>query len=223
MFINLLGGIFNRSRLFAALLAASGWIFLLGSGVVYSYYIVPLLPFLALNIVLAFSILRLQWLPLARGVGVSLAWMLLCFLLVIGFIVTDIPQTAPLLTRNDAEPQRQAIQWIRSKVQPSAVVITNTYMYSDLHEPEGKGGGASFMHAQIYTNAALDPAIYNKELKGDWRNINYLAIDALMQKEISTGQQYVLLNRAIHHAVLKATFGSIRDGTQIRIFQVVQS
>ncbi|MBV9232294.1 MAG: glycosyltransferase family 39 protein [Chloroflexi bacterium] len=225
MFINLLGGIYNRFRLLAALLAASCWIFLLGNNVVYPYNIVPLLPFLALNIVLALSILRLQWLSMKRGAGIDLAWMLLCFVLVIGFVVTDMPRTAPLLTRNDAEPQRQAIQWIRSNVQPSAVVIINPYMYSDLHEPEGKGvgSGASFVHAQIYTNAALDPAIYNKELKGDWRNINYLAIDALMQKEISTGQQYVLLNRALHHAILKATFGSIRDGTQIRIFQVMQS
>jgi 4-amino-4-deoxy-L-arabinose transferase-like glycosyltransferase len=49
-FANLFMGIWNRKQLFIALLAASFWLLLVRGGVVLSFYIIPLIPFIAINI-----------------------------------------------------------------------------------------------------------------------------------------------------------------------------
>src|SRR6266702_7542633 len=109
--------------------------------------------------------------------------------------------------------------WIRSNVPHDAVIITDSYMYSDLNEPGGMGvgNGTPFAHAHIYVNAVQDPAVYDKELKSDWQNINFLVIDASMLDEIKASQQYALLNQALHHGIVRAQFGSSTDGTQVQI------
>ncbi|HEY7414451.1 MAG TPA: hypothetical protein VH593_04610, partial [Ktedonobacteraceae bacterium] len=55
MFINILGGTVNRFQLLAALFTGVFWIYLLSINIVYPTSIVPMLPFLALNIALALN------------------------------------------------------------------------------------------------------------------------------------------------------------------------
>lgn len=103
-------------------------------------------------------------------------------------------------------------------------MITNSYLYTDLHDPQGLGvsNEAPFTHVHIYSDAALDPTIANGELKQDWQKINFLVVDSSMLQNIRFDQRYVLLNEALHHAVLRAIFGSSTNGgTLIEIYQVV--
>lgn len=221
MFINILGGTVNRFQLLAALFVALGWIFLLTSNVVYPFSIVPLLPFLALNIAMALNT-PLRW--LTGKIGFDLGRALLLFALIGIIIAAGIQRAQPvLLAKNTAEPQRQAMLWIRNNVPHDAVIITNSYMYSDLHEPGGMGvgNGTPFAHAHIYVNAAQDPAVYGKELQNNWQNIKFLVVDATMLDEIKASQQFALLNQALHHGIVRAQFGSSKDGTQIQIYQVI--
>ena len=103
------------------------------------------------------------------------------------------------------------------------MVITNAYLYTDLHDPQGMGvgGGQPFTHAEIYTDAALDPAIADEELHENWQNIDFLVVDATMLKQLRDDRQFALLNRALHHAIQRASFGSSTDGTQIQVYQVI--
>jgi hypothetical protein len=220
MFINILGGTVNRFQLLAALFVATYWTFLLLNNFVYSFYIVPLLPFLAINIVMALNT-PLRW--LTRKVGFDLGRALLLFMLIGILVPASLQAASPLLTKNTAEPQRQAMLWLRSNVPHDAVVITNSYMYSDLHEPGGMGvgNGKPFAHAHIYVNAVQDPAVYYKELNGNWQSINFLVVDSSMLDEIKANQQYALLNQALHHGIVRAQFGSDKDGTQVQIYQVI--
>ncbi len=222
MFINILGGTVNRFQLLAALFAASYWIFLLSSNVIYPYYIVPMLPFLALNIALALNT-PLRW--LTGKVGFDLARALLLFVLIGILIMAGIQHGNELMQKNMAQPQRQAMLWIRSNVPHDSEIITNSYMFSDLREPGGMGvgNGTPFAHAQIYSQAVLDPEVYYKELNGDWQKIDFIAADATMLKEIRAGGQYMLLNQALHHAILRTEFGSSKDGTLIQIYQVIHT
>ena len=85
----------------------------------------------------------------------------------------------------------------------------------------GVGSGTPFSHAHIYSQATLDPEVFDKELKGDWQKIDFLIVDARMLKEIRADGRYALLNQALHHAILRVEFGSSKDGTQIQIYQVI--
>lgn len=220
MFINILGGTVNRFQLLAALFAATFWIFLLASKDVDAFSIVLLLPFLALNIGMALNT-PLRW--ITRKTGFDLARVLLLFILVGVLVPTGIQATKPLLDQNVAGPQRQAMVWIRDNVSHDAEIITNSYLYTDLHDPAGMavGSGKPFAHAQIYTAAVLDPQIADLELQENWQKIDFLVIDNQMLKDIRDNKQYALLNEALHHSVLRIQFGSSKDGTLLQIYQVI--
>jgi 4-amino-4-deoxy-L-arabinose transferase-like glycosyltransferase len=219
-FINILGGVTNRFQLQAALLSASMCIVLLISPSVQPYSILPLLPCLALNIVVAFNT-PLRW--LTRKTGFDLGRALLCFVLIGMLIPASIQQALPLLAQHAAAPQQQAMLWMRDNAPHTSVVISPSYMYSDLHEQGGMavGSGTPFARAYIYSNVLPDSQISTQQLRGNWQNINFLIVDAAMLKEIRSAGQYELLNQAIHHAIVRASFGSGGDGTQIQVYQVL--
>jgi hypothetical protein len=222
MFLNVVGGIGNRYQLLAAFLGGTFWVFLLIDNVWYPYSIVLLLPFLALNIAMAVNT-PLRW--LTRPIHFDFARVMLIFVLLGMLVPLDIQYAQPLLAEKGSEPQQQAMTWVSYNVPRNAVIITDSYMYADLVDPEGMavGGATPFTKAQIYTDAALDPAIAQKLLKEQWQNIDFLVVDAGMQKEIRTDRRFTLLNEALHHAALRVSFGFSQDGTQIQIYQVLPS
>lgn len=221
-FINILGGTVNRFQLLAGLLAATFCIVLLSSRVVYPFSIVPLLPFLALNIAMALNT-PLRW--LTRKTGFDLARALLLFILIGALIPESIQQAKPLLAQNAAVPQQQALLWIRNNTPHNAVIISPSYMYSDLREQGGTGVGSKtpFPNAYIYSNIVSGSQISNEQLKGDWQNIDFLVVDTGMLREIRDGGQYALLNQALHHAILRVSYGSGKDEMQMQIYQVMQT
>ncbi len=222
MFLNILGGTVNRFQLLAAFLGITFWVALIANNVWSPFSIVPLLPFLAMNIVLALHA-PLRW--LTQHVGFDLARVALFFVLVGMLVPSDIQFAQPLLTPNGSQPQQQAMTWVRVNVPRNAVIITNSYMYADLLDPQGMavGGGTPFTKAQIYTNAALDPAIAQGQLKEHWQNIDFLVVDSAMLKDIRTDRHFILLDEALHHAVLRMSFGSNKNGLQIQIYQVIST
>lgn len=222
MFINILGGTVNRFQLLGAFFAVTFWLMVLASQTIDPTFILLLLPFLAVNIALALNN-PLHW--LTRKVGFDLSRALLLFIL-IGIVITaGIQGVGPQLKTNVTEPQQQALLWLRNNAPRSAVVITNSYLYVDLHDPQGLGvgGGQPFTHAQIYSDAVLDPVIANGELNQNWQKIDFLVLDASMLKQIRDDRQYRILNEALNHAILKSTFGSASDGTQLLIYQVIHT
>lgn len=144
----------------------------------------------------------------------------------IGLLIpAGIQEAQPLLAKNAMQPQQQAMVWLRDNTPHDAVVITNSYLYTDLHDPQGMGvgGGQPFAHAEIYSEAALDPAIANGELHENWQSINFLVVDVTMLKEFRDDRQYALLSRALHHAILRVSFGSGTAGTLIQVYQVLHN
>jgi hypothetical protein len=159
--LNLLLGL--RSRLH--LLAAAFALFVLSSGTVYAFALLPLLPLLALNAVL-------RW--LAGNVHLPLARVLLLFVLVGVLLPAGIQRSWSLRAEDQAAVQHEAVWWIGEHIPHNAVVIAGSYLYADLHNPQGIGVSdpRPFLHAHISTAAALDPAIRVGELKQDWQRID---------------------------------------------------
>ena len=103
-------------------------------------------------------------------------------------------------------------------------VIVDSTLYTDLHEAGGEGvaNGAPYAHTYIYWNVASDPAIHGTLLHENWNNIDYIVGDATMIHTINTpGGPMLLLDRALHHAILRAQFTSNGDG-QPEVMQVYQ-
>jgi hypothetical protein len=155
----------------------------------------------------------------------DLARALLLFALIGMLVPAGIQDSWSLVAQNQTQPQQEATWRIRDNVLRDAVVITNSYLYADLHDPESMGvrDGDPFTHAQIYSAATLDPAIAAGELNHDWRKIDFLVIDSSVLQSIHLDKRYLLLDQALHHAVLRAIFGSNANGTLIEIYQVVHS
>jgi glycosyltransferase XagB len=220
MGLNILGGTVNRFQLLAALLGVTFWVVLIVNHVWYPYSIIPLLPFLSMNIAMAINT-PLRW--LTRHVGLDPARVFLLFVMIGILVPSRIQYAQPLLAPNGSQSQQQAMTWMRHNVPRDAVIITNSYMYADLLDPQGMavGGATPFTKAQIYTNAALDPAIAQGQLNEDWQSISFLVVDPSMLKDIRTDRHFILLNEALHHATLRTSFGSSQDGTQIQIYQVI--
>jgi len=158
MLFNILGGMINRFQLLTALLGMTFWFVLIVKNTWYPYSILPLLPFLSMNIAMAINT-PLSW--LTRHIGFDLARAFLFFVMVGLLVPTGIQYVQPLLAPYGSQPQQQAMVWVRDNVPRNAVIITNSYMYADLLDPQGMAvsGGTPFTKAQIYTSAALDPAI----------------------------------------------------------------
>jgi hypothetical protein len=106
------------------------------------------------------------------------------------------------------------------------MIIINSYLYMDLHEPDGQGvgGGAAYPYAHVYWNVAYDPELYNLLLQGNWDRIDYIVADSEMLHDIKTvGGPMLLIYTALQHSILRAEFRAADYDKQIviSIYQVV--
>jgi 4-amino-4-deoxy-L-arabinose transferase-like glycosyltransferase len=221
--LNLIMGWWNRLLWVPAFLALSYWLFLLRGGTVYPFHIVPLLPLMALNIALAINA-PLKW--TTTHVGFDLARALLIFTIIGALIPYTLQLAAPIFSLQPSTAQSNTLLWIRNNVPRNAVVIIDSTLYTDLREPGGEGvaDGATYPNAHIYWNVALDPAIHGGLLHDNWQAIDYIVVDASMLHDIKTlDSSMLLLDRALHHAILRAEFRSDNGGQPevIQIYQVI--
>jgi 4-amino-4-deoxy-L-arabinose transferase-like glycosyltransferase len=219
--INLIMGWWYRLQWVPAFLALSFWLFLLRGGTVYPFYIVTLLPLMALNIAVAINA-PMKW--ATRHIGFDLARALLIFSLIGALIPYNVQFTAPAFSLQSTTAQNNALLWIRNNVPNNDVVIVNSTLFTDLREPGGEGvtGGATYTNAHIYWNVALDPAIHSGLLHENWQTIDYIVVDAKMLHDIKTlDGSMLLLNRALHHAILRTEFRSDIGG-QTEVIQIYQ-
>lgn len=221
--INLIMGWWNRLQWVLAFLALSFWLFLLHGGTIYPFYIVPLLPLMALNIAVAINA-PLKWLTTHKGFDLARA--LLIFMFIGALIPYNMQFAAPAYSLHPTTAQTNALFWIQDNVPHNAVVITDSTFYTDLHEAGGEGvaSGATYLNAHIYWNVSLDPQIHGGLLHENWGAIDYIVVDTRMLHDIKTlGSSMLLLDRALHHAILRVEYRSDNSGQpeDIQIYQVI--
>jgi 4-amino-4-deoxy-L-arabinose transferase-like glycosyltransferase len=238
--LNLLVGWWNRKQLLMALLAISYWLLLVRGGVVLTFYIIPLVPLVVINVaMLVQSILkwvsRLFYFDLMRIVLILFAAILLvpyCFY-----------QGGYNYSLHASSIQNEAMTWTNKNIPRNSVIICSTYMWLDLRLPGGMGvgKGAGFQNALIYDTAGSDPEIYEGILGNNWDRIDYFIADSQMigyiagnpqaspdnpedikaMKSQESNPDQVLLN-AFKHSKLVAFFQTEDHGNKfdIKIFQV---
>ncbi|MBV8822371.1 MAG: phospholipid carrier-dependent glycosyltransferase [Ktedonobacteraceae bacterium] len=202
---NVLMGWWKRTHLLLALLSISFWVLLLRGGVIFPFYILPLIPLTALNAALAFHTFT-KW--LANLLRMDLLRVLLGCCVLAALVPYEFQhELTPLnlFTLHPTSVQTQTLIWIRTHVPRSAVVVINPNLYTDLHEQDGQGvgQGALYPYAHVYWNVALDPDIYDGLLQGNWDRIDYIITDSEMRRDIqSYGGQMEIIRQALRHSVL---------------------
>jgi hypothetical protein len=203
------------------LITLSLWAFLGRGGEVIDFYLVPLLPLLALNVALAvggFDDL-VAWMTRERPdglgrsthglVGVSLA--LLAVLGVLGgYVHLQLSQDDPLgaWSAKPAAGQRAATAWILENVPSTSRTVIDMYQWLDLHP--------AFDDAHYYWKLEQDPAIRDAVFSDDWRAIDYVITTPQMLAD--AGQQDMqMVNAAVANSTPLARFDT---GWPVEVRQV---
>ncbi len=220
---NLVMGWWNRKQLLVALMGISFWVLLVRGGVVLAFYIIPLIPLVAINVAFAVNTI-MGWL------GNLVRFDLIRTLLVLGVVAAIVPydliHAQPEFTQNFTAAQTQAIAWVRANVPHNDFVVVNDWMYVDLHQPGGMGvgDGATYPFANVYFNVATDPSIYSAILAKNWDRIDYVVEDSQMQADIQGKTQFGIINDAISHSgqpVAHFQSGTGPGSVDIKIYQVI--
>jgi endo-1,4-beta-D-glucanase Y len=200
------------------------WAFLAKGGEVIEFYLVPLLPLLALNLGLVLGILAnairsaFRRYPSVGAViarGILLAALGVFFALLATRVAELGPQDEPyeLWNGREALAQRQAIEWVRANLPTDSVIMIDNYAYTALHDPPG--GAKEFDGAHYYFKVQSDPEVRDDVLGGDWRNVDYILATNTM-KDHAYNQNLGLVREALDHSTPIASFDTGGYPVEIR-------
>lgn len=203
----------KRQRLIGimGLLSLSLWAFMARGGIVLVYYLLPLLPLLALNagIILGMAVekVRLFVQGLARGnkaVGLLIQLMLaiVCIAGITGgYFSSNLGfQYNHLLPWNNpqADAQYQAIVWVEEHIPHDSYLVIDMYMWPDLYEN-------GYQHAHYYWKVATDPAIGGTIFGNSWKNIDYIITTNQMLNDAQFSNMKIIED-AVAHSTIVAQF-----------------
>jgi 4-amino-4-deoxy-L-arabinose transferase-like glycosyltransferase len=218
----------HRGELIASLLALGYAFYLMRGSVMLEFYVVPLVPFLALNIGLVASrILRLV--PEARRMPL-LSGSARAAILAVCFAVLILPQGGYILVRDQygkvvphdlyklplTPLQDQQLAFIRQHISPNARIVMDDDLWVQLHDV-----APYYLQAHSHWKASSDPAVRDTVFAKNWQNIDYIVMSnkmltAMQQNNTGGGENYILT--ALQHAqpIWQLTRGDI----SLAIYQV---
>jgi 4-amino-4-deoxy-L-arabinose transferase-like glycosyltransferase len=210
-------------HLLISLLAISFWMLLIRGGQVLSFYIIPLIPLVAINVAIALNTI-LGWIGKVIRFDVVRAALLVVVL--VALIPYNLNAMKGIFYQHPTSAQQQALVWVRNNVPHNSFIVINSYMYVDLRVPggQGVGDGAPFPHAEVYWNVAGDPELHQQALDDNPDRIDYIVADSEMLHDIQTvGGDMGIINDALKKAVLRAEFRANDQNLQIviKVWQVI--
>jgi len=190
----------NKSIRYISLFTLSFWFFLFRGSVIYEFYVIPVIPLLALNIAISahFLLSLIRKTPILRLMYYPL--MLAVFLL---FILSYKTKTEVYMV-DQTSNQLQAVRWIKENVPSDSIILIDNFAFLDLRY-EIPGSIHIDRDAEWYWKADKDPEIKIKLLKNDWRNINYLLASGQMKAD-AYESDLELVKHAFENSTTIATF-----------------
>ena len=233
MLINLMRGLRDRTRhrgeLVASVLALSYTFYLVRGSVMLEFYVVPLVPFLAMNIgMLASRLLPIipekPFLRFFSGSARTVVLAAFFVVLILPFgghyvLVRDefgkvVPHDLYKLPLTPLQAQQLA--FIRAHIPTDARIIIDDDMWVELHDVR-----PYYPRAHSHWKASGDPAVRDKLFNRDWHNIDYIVMSnkmllSMRQNNTDGGENYIL--EALSHAtpIWQLTHG----GISLAIYQV---
>ncbi len=165
--------------------------FLMRGGIIINFYILPLIPFLALLIGLVVSLLAesfskflvsIDW---AKGIAYTYAGaaVVACAL----FVVPMLAQSGAIYTTDETAPMKQALEWTKQNLDPTAVMVVDNAIFVDLRESRFAGDPA-FSNAEWFWKVEKDPTVFAERIGGDWLHVDYVLLSHEMVRQISDYQ-----------------------------------
>lgn len=192
----------NHVQLVAALLAISYALYMIRGSVLLEFYIIPLVPLLALNIGLV-AASALARLPDAGKAGVlALAIVVLAsptggYLLVHGD--TGRLQLHDMYRLNLTSMQRAQMDWVEKNIPADARMIIDDDMWVTLHDAT-----PAYRFAHSHYQASGDPAVGAKVFHKSWRYIDYIVMSNKMRRAMRVnnagGQENWILDALDNHS-----------------------
>jgi len=165
-------------------MAASYAFYLARGSQMLEFYVVPLVPFLAMNfgLLVAWLVRRMPSLlpspvrlvPVAGLLGVLALHPGLGYVLVIDEFGKIVPHDIYKLSLTAS--QAHQVAFIRQNVPPDAKLVTDDDIWADLHDVR-----PFYKWAHSYSKAARDPDVRDKLFGKDWRNVDYIALSNKMR------------------------------------------
>lgn len=225
MLVNLLLGLRDRQQrrgeLVAALLAGGYAAYLARGSVILEFYVVPLVPFLAMNLGMLISRL-LPLLPgprMVRGAVVGALFATLASPLG-GYVL--VRNTAGQLALHDlyqlnlTSLQAQELRFVRTHISPDARIIMDEEFWVDLHDIR-----PYYKFAHSHFEATGDPDVRDKLFASDWHNVDYVVMSNKMlvtMQQLNTNGRYTWIFDALRHA--QRIWMLRRGGIELEVWQV---
>jgi 4-amino-4-deoxy-L-arabinose transferase-like glycosyltransferase len=230
--LNLWRGLRDRKRyrgeLVAALLSLVYIFYLVRGSVMLEFYVIPLIPFLAMNVGMVAS-RTLHAIPEARRLP-GLAGSARALILAACFAVLVLPMGGYVLVHDQygktvphdlyklplTTMQQEQLTFIRAHIPPDATVIMDDDLWVQLHDVR-----PYYPFAVSHWNASADPAVRDKLFDNNWQNIDYIVMSnkmlvAMQQNNTDGGENYIL--EALQHA--QPIWQLTRGNVSLAIYQV---
>jgi 4-amino-4-deoxy-L-arabinose transferase-like glycosyltransferase len=224
--VNLAFGLRDRQSrqgtLGAGLLAGGYLLYLARGSVILEFYVVPLVPFLAMNMGLAAS----RLLPLVAGPS------RFAHAAVVGIVFVTLlsPVGGYLITHNSAgkiavhdlykldltDLQAQELQYVRQHIPPNSRIIMDEEFWVDLHDIPPR-----YPYAVSHFEATGDPAIRDTLFQQNYQNVDYIVMSNKMlvtMHQADTGQYTWIFDMLANHA--QRVWMLQHGGIELEIWQV---
>jgi 4-amino-4-deoxy-L-arabinose transferase-like glycosyltransferase len=187
----------NEAELAAGLLAAGYGFYLLRGSVLLDFYVVPLVPLLALNLALVLGGWTEHLSLSARQAGtIALVGALLSPMGGYFFVHGSRHQlqVADMYRLKLTDIQVRQLRWVEENVPRTARLIIDDDMWVPLHE-------AGYSITEPHPKAASDPAVRDKVFRQDWRNIDFIIMSNKMrQAMVLNGSEGWILDGLDNHS-----------------------
>lgn len=193
--VNLLAGFRDRRLVAASLLGALPLIYLARGGIIFDFYILFAIPFLALNIGVLLS--RIRWRPLIAVPAVAViacggASMM---------IWTDPGFARSLYEDRPAAVNQRAVSWIKANIPSESYIIARDDFLVDLRE-DGFGG-RPFPNVHSHWKVAADPAVREDVFHDDWRRVDYLILTPNLKTAFEATDNEIALDALNHSSIVR--------------------
>lgn len=212
-FLLLLLSLKKRNLIFAVLPSIAYSFFLIRGGEVIGFYIVPLIPFFALNIGLSIStvnnlVFNKFYPKITKPLFVLLT--LLPFLLIY-------PKITSLYTEDQTTQQIQALAWMSNNVPSNAKVMMDNYAYIEFHDKSSLNKYNKLpSQAEYYWKADKDPEIRLKAFGNNWQNVDYI----LATSQVTYDADHAGLKFVKDAYTNSTSVASFKGGWSIDVFKV---
>jgi len=153
-------------------------LFLIRGGVVINFYLIPLVPFVA--IILPVLMHNLSVTINARK---YLNYSVILILMAATFIYYGFYASRDHFVRNETIQQKNAVRWIKNNLPEDSSIIIDVYSLVDLWD-SNYINSKSFKNADWFYKINRDVEVRDRKYKGNWRNFEYIALTHEMLKQI---------------------------------------